>query len=267
MINEPPVRESELRNQDIKVPFYQWEGNFSEGIAVTISSMLYDAIALGLHNSMDGKEGLIQLRGDEYARVLNPDGTMDRSQILRAVYDQYWNNPNENLRTAYRQNIRQFVYDMGVLIAIGGIVGSQIHSFVRDYTHDHKDDHTVQQGLANASLALSEAIFRSAVLDFNPVESIGGRGLNWTPFAISQMERTIQNLSRAVTGDLSMSDAILNTFSFNRYTVKPFIKQTRDPELEKEQREELTPEEKAEVSARMNEMSMLMSVMSPTYAQ
>lgn len=267
MINEPPVRESELKNQDIKVPFYQWEGNFSEGIAVTISSMLYDAIALGLHNSTDGKEGLIQLRGDEYSRVLNPDGTMDRSQILRAVYDQYWNNPNENLRTAYRQNIRQFVYDMGVLITIGGIVGSQIHSFVRDYTHDHKDDHTVQQGLANASLALSEAIFRSAVLDFNPVESIGGRGLNWTPFAISQMERTIQNLSRAVTGDLSMSDAILNTFSFNRYTVKPFIKQTRDPELEKEQKEELTPEEKAEVSARMNEMSMLMSIMSPTYAQ
>ena len=29
----------------------------------------------------------------------------------------------------------------------------------------------------------------------------------------------------------------------------------------------LTPEEKAEVSARMNEMSMLMSIMSPTYAQ
>jgi len=40
-------------------------------------------------------------------------------------------------------------------------------------------------------LALSEAIFDSATLDFDPTESIGGRGINWTPFSIEQLKRSV----------------------------------------------------------------------------
>lgn len=235
--DEPPVKESELINKDILVPFYQWEGNFSEGIVVTISQMINDAIALGLYDKNDGF--ILQPRGSSYTHLINSDGTVDRSRILQEVYNQYWNNSNENLRTAYRQNLRQFAYDMSVLAFIGGILGSQIHLAINEYTHDHKDDHSISQGMIHSSMALSQAIFDAATLDFNPLESIGGRGVNWTPFAISQMERAVKTWSRVITGDTSLVDGLLNTFTMNRYTLKPFVKQVRDPQLRNaEEREE-----------------------------
>ena len=55
--------------------------------------------------------------------------------------------------------------------------------------------------MMNSALALSEAIFESATLDFDPTESIGGRGVNWTPFAIASMTRLWKNWSRALSGD------------------------------------------------------------------
>ena len=265
--NEPPVTRDQLENPDILVPVYRWEGNFSEGIAVTMASMLYDAVALGLST----RDSLIQFKGGNYEQLFDENGNPTRNpvRIMEAVREQYWNNPNENLRTAYRQNIKQFAYDMSILLFVGGLLGSQIHQFTKDYVNDHKDDHTIQQAMMNSALALSEAIFESATLDFDPTESIGGRGVNWTPFAISSMTRLWKNWSRALSGDQSLMDALIKSFSLTRYTVRPYIKQLHDPSLEDKNvnSDELTPEEKAEVSDRMNEFSNLLSVTKAAYAQ
>lgn len=237
-LNEPPVKESELKNKDILVPFYQWEGNFSEGIAVTIFSMLNDAAALGLYNNRSGF--IIEPKGSNYDQLFNEAGEIDKSRIISEVYKQYWSNPNENLRTAYRQNIKQFVYDISILSVVGGILGSQIHLAINEYNNDHKDDHSVQQGMMRSCLALSEAIFDSATLDFDPMESIGGRGINWTPFSIEQLKRSIQTWGRVMSDDnVSFLDGMLNTFTFNRYTLKPFLKQVQDPELKKAEKVEV----------------------------
>ena len=228
--DEPPVTEEELINKDIKVPVYRWEGNFSEGIAVTMTSMLYDAIMLGLTN----KDSMIQFKGGNYEQLIDSEGNRikDPVRIIQAVRDQYWNNPNENLRTAYRQNIKQLAYDMSILLFVGGLLGGQIHQFVNDYTHEHKDDHTIQQSMNNAALALSEAIFESATLDFDPTESIGGRGVNWTPFAISSATRLWKNWSRTLSGDQSLSDALIKSFSLSKFTIQPYIRQMHNPALE-----------------------------------
>ena len=251
---EPPVTMEELINKDIIVPVYRWEGNFSEGIAVTMTSMLYDAVMLGLVT----KDSMIQFKGGNYEQLIDAEGNRIKNPaaILAAVRDQYWNNPNENLRTAYRQNIKQFVYDMGVLITVGGLLGNQIHQFVNDYTKDHKDDHSVKQSMMNASLALSEAIFESATLDFDPTESIGGRGVNWTPFAIASMTRLWKNWSRALTGDQSLSDALLKSFSLTRYTIRPYIKQLTDPEVVREQKEEQNDVDTDKVNEAINLVSL-----------
>lgn len=122
---------------------------------------------------------------------------------------------------------------------MGSLVGGQIHTFVNTYTKDHKDDRSVQQAMANSAFALSEAIFDASVLDFNPLESIGGRGVNWTPFAISTITRALHVLSRVITGDDTITDGFLKMFSANRFTLIPFIKQRTDPEVRREQRQEL----------------------------
>lgn len=237
LFDQPPVTKEELINKSILVPFYQWEGSFSEGIIVTLSSMVNDAIALGLNN----RAGLIQPVGSTYDSLKDANGNYTRNptEIINAVKNQYWNNTNENLRTAYRQNIRQFAYDIAILTILGSLVGGQIHTFVNTYTKDHKDDRSVQQAMANSAFALSEAIFDASVLDFNPLESIGGRGVNWTPFAISTITRALHVLSRVITGDDTITDGFLKMFSANRFTLIPFIKQRTDPEVQREQRQEL----------------------------
>lgn len=230
--DEPPVPFEELRNKNILVPFIQWEGSFSEGIVVTLYSMLWDVLAMNIAD----KTNFIQPRGGTYEDLLNEDGSYSRNLLaqIRAVHDQYWNNTNENLRTAYRQNLRQFAYDMGVLLFIGGIVGSQMHSFMNEYTQDHKDDHSVEQGLINASLSLAESIFDTSTLDFNPIESVAGRGVNWTPFAITTMTRLFHTWSRVVSGDDSAMDGLLKSFSLTRHTIRPLLKQIHDPALDHE---------------------------------
>ena len=234
--DEPPVPYDQLRNKNIIIPFIQWEGAFSEGIVVTLTSMLWDVLAMNIADN----QNFIRPRGSTYEQLLNPDGSYSKNLLdqIQAVHNQYWNNTNENLRTAYRQNLRQFAYDMGILLFIGGIVGSQVHEFANDYMNEHKDDHTVQQGLANASLALAEAIFDTSTLDFNPIESVAGRGVNWTPFAITTMTRMFHTWSRVVSGDDSVFDGFLKTFSASRTTLKPLVKQLTDPEVKREQQQE-----------------------------
>lgn len=244
LFNELPVTKDKLINKDILIPFVQWEGSFSEGIIVTLSQMVNDVIAMNIAD----KDGFIIPRGDLYEDLLNEDGTYSRDLFkqIQAVHSQYWNNKNENLRTAYRQNLKQLAYDMSVLFIMGSIVSNQIHQFINDYTNDHKDDHTIQQGFANASLALAESIFDASTLDFNPVESVAGRGVNWTPFAITTMSRLLKLWSRVITGDDTILTGFLNTFSANRATLKPLIKQITDPELKKQLRANIKAEKEGE---------------------
>ena len=88
--------------------------------------------------------------------------------------------------------------------------------------------------MANSAFALSEAIFDASTLDFNPLESIGGSGVNWTPFAISTMTRTLHVISRVLSGDDTLMDGFIKMFSANRFTIISFIKQTTDPEVKRE---------------------------------
>lgn len=254
------VPENQLKNKEIIIPFIQWEGMFSEGIAVTLASMVYDSCAL----FMSDRNNLIQTKGSNYNELFS-DGeyTKDISKIFSTVRDQYWNNANENLRRAYRQNIKQFAFDLSVLSIMGGLIGGQIHLFVNDYTNDHKDDHNIQQAMTNSALALAEAIFDSSTMDFNPFESLGGRGVNWTPFAISTITRTAKIWSKVLTGDNSLIDGMLKTFSLNRFTLKPFLETIHDPEVVDHEGPEPTQEEQRNAVA---EAMTLMSL-SPIYTQ
>ena len=58
------------------------------------------------------------------------------------VWHKYWDNPNENLKTAYRQNLTQLGWDTFVFLGIGGIVGSMMTEATNNYFKENKDDNT-----------------------------------------------------------------------------------------------------------------------------
>ena len=54
-------------------------------------------------------------------------------------------------------------------------------------------------------------------MDFNPIESIGGRGMNWTPFALSQVSKIWTNWVKVLDSESStVMDGLINTFGVTR---------------------------------------------------
>lgn len=200
----PPVPESQLEG-NVKVPFVQWKGTFTQGVLVTLSRMLGDIVRSDFKNK-------------------------NFVQNLKEVTESYWNNEDENLRTTYRQNLKQFAYETAMFTIVGGLIGSMIHRGINNYTNNHDDDHSVAQGFRNSSLALFDVIFKASTLDFNWLESLGGRGVSWTPFSIDMWKRTVSNWSTAITGDRTFTEAALRTFSASKYTIVPFLKTIEDVE-------------------------------------
>ena len=207
----PPVPESQVKN-GIKIPYYQWRGTFTQGVLTTLSRMLGDVLREDI-----SEKGLLK--------------------TIQGVKNDYWDNPDENLRTAYRQNIRQFEYEMFVFLVIGGIIGSQIHRFINNYTGDHKDDHSVIQGFKNTAMMLFDNIFKASTLDFNVFDSLGGRGISWTPFSIDMWKRTVQNWSKVITGDRTVTDATLRTFAATKHFVVPLMETIKEAESRQRNKE------------------------------
>jgi hypothetical protein len=56
------------------------------------------------------------------------------------MHNYYWNNPDENLRRAYRNNIKQFWVDFLGWLIIGMIVGPLLQSLADDYAKDNKNE-------------------------------------------------------------------------------------------------------------------------------
>ena len=52
------------------------------------------------------------------------------------------------------------------------------------------------------------------------------------------MTRALHVVSRVLSGDDTLMEGFLKMFSANRFTIIPFIKQTTDPEVKREQRRE-----------------------------
>lgn len=178
-----------LTDKNTGAPVIQWQGTFSEGIITTLAN-----IGTSLYNG---------LRNGETAN---------------SVWHKYWDNPNENLKTAYRQNLTQLGWDTFVFLGIGGIIGSMMTKATNDYFKENKDDKTAEQVFKNTSLMLATNIFKASTLDFNAAESIFGRGMSWTPFSFSMYENTLKNWNLALHGKRNFRDAVINSFSATRQT-------------------------------------------------
>jgi hypothetical protein len=68
----------------------------------------------------------------------------------------------------------------------------------------------------------------SSADDFFAVKSILGRGVDWNPFAITQMTRLYENYALVLGGKRDIFDGLVNTFSATREnkSMLDYIKQS-----------------------------------------
>lgn len=182
-------------------PVIQWQGQYHEGVLVT-------ATALG-------------------RKLFN--GVVNGGNV-RDIWDQYYNNNDENLRTIYRSNLIQLSYDTLLAIVVGGVIGSVLETAAKQYVKDNKDDNTAVQALSNTMAVLSANIFKASVLDLNATESIFGRGVEWTPFSVNLIKNQFNNWGTYLKGFAfdhdnenrkSFRDTVIKSFSATRQT-EPF---------------------------------------------
>lgn len=186
----------EPTDEDTGFPYYVWEGRWEEGIFFTCGHVLKGLYQKGL------KEGNVR-------------------EGLNYIVNDIWNNDDPQLRRLYRSNLGQLLYDLLMLLFIGSLGVGALSQFVKDDIKERGND-TASDALVNTAMNMSVRMLKASTDDFNFINSIFlNRGMNWTPFALQTLDRTIDTFSNVVSGDKSLYEGLINTAAATRAT-KPF---------------------------------------------
>jgi hypothetical protein len=79
-----------------------------------------------------------------------------------------------------------------------------------------------ETAFVNNCLTNIAKMFESSTADFNFVNSIAGRGLNWNPVSIGSMTRTFKNITNMISGDTDLYDGLMKIFTATR-TQEPLL--------------------------------------------
>ena len=132
-------------------------------------------------------------------------------------WEELWNNPDENLRIAYRSNLKQLAFD---LVMLGVIVN--ISSFVLgDWADREEEEWRKDKGDTGKASEYMMAnfiykTFDNSFRDFNMIASIWDPMLDWQPFAFSTLWNTASRVWDSAVGDPEFSRTILTSFAAGR---------------------------------------------------
>ncbi len=162
-----------------EVPVIKWEGQWQEGIFVTMWDM-----AKEFYNSKSFME----------------------------AWNSKWNNSDPRLQQIYRANFRAFAYDLFIMIFMGGLMAGAMTDWVKELNKDSdKDDLSEQLKISAAKLAVMS--LEHSFLDFNFIDSAGKPVVQWTPMSFDYTIRTLQRAMGIMAGDNDVWDGVLNSFS------------------------------------------------------
>ena len=170
-------------------PVYQWEGQWQEGILLTISDIVKDCV---------------------------------QNKSFSSGFKNKWNEEDINLRNTYRSNMKQFVYDFMMFVVIGSILGAAMAGWFEDEEKELKDDRSISAGLWLASLKVMSSAIKNSFLDLNFIDSIGSPISQWTPFSVEWSGRQLTNLYEVALGDRTFEQGICNLFGGAKQ-VKPML--------------------------------------------
>lgn len=180
-INAPFVFEDDANCSKVKVQ--QWKGQWQEGICATLWKL-----GAGAVNGRFGEE-----------------------------WDELWNNPDENLRTAYRSNLKQLAYDLIMLCVIGNLVSYVLGDWAdREEEEWRKDKGDEGKAVDYMMTNFLFKTFDNSFRDFNMVASIWDPMLDWQPFAFNTLWKNTSRMWDAAMGDEDFSRSILTSFSAGR---------------------------------------------------
>ena len=174
-INGKLIPQSE---ENTGVPVIQWEGQWQEGIILTLANIIHDVNELG----------------------------------FKTTFEDLWNNPENSVQKA---NIKQLVYDMTMFIMVGPLVVGMMQDWDDELTGEVS---SVDDAAVAAAAHMAMKMVSSSFGDFNFIESIGSPLLSWQPFSFSYLSRRFEDMVDVAMGDKSFSSALVNISGFTSST-------------------------------------------------
>ena len=113
--------------------------------------------------------------------------------------------------------MRQLIYDLLMLILLGTFASTLLQNGTKEYAKEHPNDNFAN-AMANTALTLATGIINSSATDFNPIESVFGRGVQWTPFSIQSAKNVFNQYKSFIKGNQDFYDAIVKTAAATRST-------------------------------------------------
>ena len=180
LFDQPPLSEDEMNAKNIPLiaPLMQWEGQWQEGIILTLSDMFKE-----MYNQKSFIKG----------------------------WQSKWNNEDEKLRNAYRSNIKQFAYDSTMFVLGGLILSALLSDWLDDLLKENKKNKDLSTGIAMAAANIAVMSVKNSFLDFNFIESVGSPVGQWTPFAFEWGSRFVKNWWNVAVGDEDFWDGVVKS--------------------------------------------------------
>ena len=170
-----------LTTEETSAPFYQWKGQWQEGIVLTLSEIFRHGLT---------KEG------------------------LKEGWNETWNNQDENIRTIRQANLKQFIGDLtfyGIISVL--IAGLLMADWDKELQKEAKESGELGDAIKATAFKLLRTSFGQSADDFNWWSSIGSPLIGWNPFALSQATYLFGRASNVIMGDQDFYTGVINTFA------------------------------------------------------
>ena len=180
LFNKPPMKESEIiqNNLPLTSPVMQWKGQWQEGILHTMADIA--------HKTWNDPMHMIQ------------------------HFKEKWNDPNDDLRRQYQNNMKQLLYDLIMFAVVGSMLSAALGDWLDELKEDNQDNDDFMTGVKLAAANVAVMSVKNSFLDFNFIESVGSPVGQWTPFAFEWAGRQLKNIMKVATGDEDIWDGVLN---------------------------------------------------------
>lgn len=176
-------------NQVTIAPVVQWEGIWQEGIILTLSDLAMEALT---------------------------------TRSLRQAWKNKWYNSDENLRLAYRNNIKQAAYDSTMFIVGGLLVSAALSDWLKELIKENKKSKDLETGVMLAAANIAVMSVKSSFSDFNAFKSVYDPIGNWTPFSLEWSARFMKNWWNVAMGDEDFYDGVVKSSGALKQ-VKPLL--------------------------------------------
>lgn len=169
-------------------PVLQWQGDYVEGIFVTLASIV-SAIWQNDDKSFGG--------------------------MWSTIKDNFINNPDERYRRCYITNLKIIAFDTIAALGLGLLsLGAKI--IYEDLDKESKKSNEFADAFWANMVGIGYKTLNYTKLDFLFLESIFSPVIDFNPFALSYLSNAIEQLVGVITGDKNAFSAIANSCGLAR---------------------------------------------------